>query len=376
MKKRCPLSKMALFGVFALSLSLPSCVSIAALQGQEHRLSPPFDAAAIRARSGQPDTKTFSCGTPPEPLRDLQFESIYGNLSSNNSIIDPSAYDAYSEKTAPLGRYQNGLTSMANRYLKSAPHNPEIAVCTLKWLEAWAEEGALLGDVNRTGAFVRKWVLSSIALSYIQIRDEPMLDPWSDQKVRSWILEVSNAVIADFSRDTDKESRQNNHLYWAAWAVASAAVALDDPSMFRWAMKQAKFGMSQIEKDGTLALELKRGRMALNYHVFAASPLIMLAEIGARNGVDLYAENDGALKRFARRVIGGLDNPAYFEKLTHEKQDVSRILSATNLVWLEPYNARYPDTQADKWLKKLQPLRNSRVGGNATLLYGRHHRSD
>src|SRR5688500_3500518 len=117
--------------VLAVGLTLVSCMT-AAPQAREGGIKPPFDTAMIRARAGEPDHRTFQCATPPEALHDLQMESIYGSLSSNSSVVDPEAYDAYIEGIAPISRYQKGLISMANRYMQSNPPRPEIAACTLK----------------------------------------------------------------------------------------------------------------------------------------------------------------------------------------------------------------------------------------------------
>jgi poly(beta-D-mannuronate) lyase len=290
-------------------------------------------------------------------------------MSDNSSIIDFNAYDNYAEDTKPIGRFQRGLTSMANRYVSSNPARPEIAACTLSWLKAWADDDALMGNVNRMGESVRKWALSPIALSYIQIRDEPSLNARQKRAVESWIRRVATAVVNDFSRDTDLSSRRNNHLYWAAWGVASAAAALNDVSMFDWAMERARYGIAQIEPDGTLPLELARGPMAMNYHIFAAMPLTMLAEIGEKNGVDLYHENDKGVRRLSNRILNSLDDPAFFVKRTGAAQDLSRSVTSGTLAWLELYDARSSNLLSESWLKTLRPMRQARMGGNATLLY-------
>lgn len=373
MKYAVAAGKMLLGGLCALSLALPACTGASAQNsyksGHDYDIRPPFDADLIRARDGVRDIKSYRCGEVPPPLHDLQFESIYGDLSQNRSIIDPDAYEAYIDGIAPISQYQKELTGMANRYLRSVPPRPDIASCALAWLDEWARSNALLGDANHTGEAVRKWVLAPIALSYVQIRDQPDLDPRAVKRVESWIRHVSKAVVADYKTDTEKNSRRNNHLYWAAWGVASAAVALDDASLFDWAMKRARFGIAQIRPDGTLPLELVRGRMALNYHVFALNPLIMLAVLGQRNGVDLYAENNGALDRLAQRTLDGLADPRYFEELTGEEQDTGRVYTDSQLGWMEPYSTRSDHPQISLWLDRLRPLRQARFGGDMSLLY-------
>lgn len=361
----------------ALGFAMASCVTGVASQSPVSSagtarggMQAPFDITSIRG-GAKPDNRGFLCGTPPDALRDIQLSSIYGNLTTNRSVIDPDSYDAYIEGSAPIREFQNGLTQMANRYINAPTPRPDIAACTLSWLAAWADGGALMGDMNATGESIRKWTLSSVAMTYLQIRDDRNLDPAQRRRVEDWMRRVSKTVIADFSRDADKASRRNNHLYWAAWGVAAAGVALNDSGMFNWAMARAQFGIDQIGPDGTLPLETARGQKALQYHSFAAIPLIMMAEIGFKNGVNLYNRNNGGLHRLTRRILGSLDDTSYFDRIAGAKQDIIRTITPATLVWLEPYNARFPGVEESKWIAQLRPLRAARVGGNATLLYGR-----
>ena len=97
---------------------------------------------------------------------------------------------------------------------------------------------------------------------------------------------------------------------------------------------------------------------------------MMTASLAQKNGVDLFKENDKALKRLARVLIENLENQEYFENLTGEKQNLERTITSSNLSWLEPYYNDSGDPEALKWLEKFRPVKHSRVGGDATLLYG------
>jgi poly(beta-D-mannuronate) lyase len=176
-------------------------------------------------------------------------------------------------------------------------------------------------------------------------------------------------VRDDFSRDSRLRSRQNNHLYWAAWSVGAAGMALDDDSMFRWAIEKEKVGLDSIQADGTLPTELERGKKAYLYHLFAAMPLFMLAGAAERNGVDLFQENNGALKRLGDVSLKNLGHPAYFEQLTNEEQDMTRVGTPSDLGWVEIYRQHYADPRADAALREFRPMKQSRFGGNITLLY-------
>lgn len=333
-------------------------------------LRPPFDLTLAQENVERPFTSDFTCPSITEPVRDLFFESMYDKKKArNSSIVSPEAYKAYKEETEGIRALENTLATTANRYLRTDPPRPKIAQCVMDWIVYWADHDGFLGKTNSMGEFVRKWALSSIALAYMQVRNDPAIPQELDDKARQWIYDIANLVIRDFSRGPDKNSRNNNHMYWAAWGVASAAMALDNREMFDWAMRQARLGIDQIQDDGSLPLEMDRGPKAFNYHHYAAIPLFLMAEAGSRNGVDLFAENDQGLRRLARLVLANMENQTYFEKKTGKKQDLHRTITSSNLVWLEIYNKHYHDPDALRWLREYRPMKHSRAGGDVTLLY-------
>ncbi|MCB1783648.1 MAG: alginate lyase family protein [Alphaproteobacteria bacterium] len=332
-------------------------------------LTPPFDIELARASVQSPYTSKYKCKPIPAPQEDLFFESMYDKKSKNSSIVSPEALKAYQEKTTSIRDLEKGLASISDRYLYSNPPRPEIAACGISWMIFWANHDGFLGQANSMGEFVRKWALASISLSYIQIKDDESLSKKDKEKVRKWIHNMAVHVINDFSDHRERASRQNNHLYWAAWGVMSAAVALDDRDMYKWALDQARFGIFQIQPDGNLPLEIERGPKAYNYHHYAAIPLFLMAETASRNGDDIFGENDNALARLARLILDNMEDQTYFVEKTGKKQNLERTISSSNLAWLEIYYKHSNDPEALRWLEEYRPIKHSRAGGNVTLLY-------
>jgi poly(beta-D-mannuronate) lyase len=355
--------------VMASSVVLLAGVSLPSLSARAATLEPPFDASGVQSKVGKADKRDFSCGQPPPAQRNLQFYSMYKEGDDSHSIIDPKADAAYKEAYKPIAALEKGLTSMANRFVRSSPPRSDIAACTLEWIDIWAEGNAMLGDVNKNGEYIRKWLIASVSNSWFQIKDDPKLDPDKKKEVLEWIHKVGKAAQDDFSRDPSERSRQNNHLYWAAWGVASAAIATNDHDMFDWAMGREKFGISQIQPDGSLPLEVLRKKKAWHYHVFAAAPLFMLAEAGYRNGVDLFHENDEGLHRLGSLILKNIGHPDDFKRLTGEEQETDKTADSSDLNWVEVYARHYHDPLAESALEKFRPLKTSRMGGDVTLLY-------
>ena len=72
---------------------------------------------------------------------------------------------------------------------------------------------------------------------------------------------------------------------------------------------------------------------ALHYHFYALAPLVLLAEFGAANRLDLYAVNDGAIHHMVRRSVAGLEDSGPFEHATGSPKSSQRRPVGTR--WLD-----------------------------------------
>ena len=349
------------------------CVCLSGGAGASDKaLKPPFDVDEIRTAKGKAFEEEFKCPPSPDAVRDLHFESFYQNERA--SEINEEAYAVYINKYKPLRLFEKNVISWANNYVQAAPPREDYARCVLSWLHDWSREKAMLGEMTHNGEFIRKWILASLALSYEQIKDAPSLDKEKKDRVEAWLHDLGNAALIDFSTKTERRSRQNNHLYWAAWAVGITGVAVQEPKFYHWAMDRAEYGIAQIKEDGTLPHELYRESRALQYHLFAAMPLVMLAELSAANGRDLYALNDGRLHRLVKRSLAGIDDPSYIAKKAGGEQNMERVKNRSIMAWVEAYDARFPDRERrriEKLRNELPPFMLSRVGGDTALLYAK-----
>ena len=331
-------------------------------------LMSPFDGPLARERQGKPATP-FACAKPPEPQRDLTMGGFYADRGAGSSVVDERAMATYRAATAAINKFEADLTTMADRYVASKPAEATLAACALDWLFAWSAADAMLGRASDQGGYVRKWGLAPISASYLKIREEPGLDAARKKSVEAWIGRWATVVRDDYN-STKNESRRNNHVYWAAWSVGLAAVVGDDRKLFAWSMDKARLGLKQVTPAGVLPLEMARKARAYHYHVFGAAPLVMVAELAARNGVDLYAEYDGALARLVGLTVAGYDDDGFFVKASGQGQDRSGSIKGNNFPWLEPYYARTADPAAGALIRRLRPMREVRVGGDLTMLFG------
>lgn len=334
---------------------------VAALEGP----FPPAPAAQIS--TGTDD----ACGTPPTPIVALRTLSKYQGDDPTKSRIDPHSEAEYERTMEPVRTLTRRVVKAANAYRASGGRNNNAALCALKDLDAWASLGALSRIENDKAYDTQGKTIAGLALAYLQVR-EVGLDESKRRRTVAWLAAMADDLARYVSASRGKSAR-NNHRYWSGLGVAAAGVAADRRELVAWGIESARIGLRQVGADGTLPLELERAERARDYHLYALAPLVLIAEIAAKNGVDLYAENEGALQRLETRVISSLDEPSYFETLTGRRQLAfpggGGGVPSYRLAWLEPFNARFPSRVGTALLDSKRPVVETGLGGNLTILY-------
>ncbi|MGF9758728.1 alginate lyase family protein [Microvirga sp. 0TCS3.31] len=313
----------------------------------------------------------YECEAPVPPVITLETQSKYKQNDTSRATIDEAANEDYVKTLVPLRAYAKGLVKISNDYVRSSPKNPAAAVCALAWLEQWASANAMTDMRSKQALFNLSQTLGGFALAYLQIRNAPDLPEEQKKRVESWLRTLGRQVVN--SKDNNLEvSGRNNHRYWAGLAAAASGIAAGDEHLVEWGMDSARIGLSQITPEGTLPLEISRGKRARDYHIYAAEPLVATAELARSRGVDFYAENNGALKRLVDRVVASLDDPAFFEKTSGAKQEPfpdNGTVPANRIAWLEIYQSRFPSPRIEAVLAPRRPLASSGLGGDLTLLF-------
>ena len=321
------------------------------------RLRSPWDGQTIKLTDAG-----YKCPDPPEFAKSLYAESYY--TDEHHSIIDPTKKEAFEDATeAPthLGQYV-GLA--ADAYLQKGSR--AAAQCAYSLLTAAAQAKAWSEKMPTNNAtYEQKWLLSGTAMAYLKIRDSGVGSAEDDKLIQKWFAMLAGRIrdYVDDKRRNPNSDAWNNHLYWAGLAVAAAGVAANNKGDFHWGLDAYKTGASEIGPQGQLPRELARAGMALHYHLYALAPLVMLAELGEANGVDLYAEKNGAIDRLARLCEAGLQNPEIFAKATGVAQNVPDKISGFEIGWAVPYVKRHPDAQLSQWIAQAATVRFWQWGG-------------
>ena len=316
---------------------------------------------------GKPVTMTsapYTCPATPNIAPDLTTDGFYRLDDPTHSIVDQARQEAYNKSSGPVKAAGQAVVAAADAYRTTGSR--QAAECALKLIDAMAKQHSLTGKMSSNQAYyVQGWVVGAIAISYLKTRDAHLATPEQAKSIAQWLVNAGVETKSYFDPRQAKgtSDARNNHLYWAGVELAAIGVAANKRTDFDWAVATYDAGVKQIRPDGTLPLEMARGKRALHYHLYALAPLVMIAEFGEANGMDLYAHSDGAIHKLADVSIAGLSNPEFFTKATGVQQEVSARPSGDQIGWAPPYEQRFANPQLAKFIANAPNLSVYYLGG-------------
>lgn len=324
----------------------------------EKPLQSPWDLQQVKLTDA-----TYECPKPVHLSADLTTDGFYSD--SKSSIIDPVKWKAYVESAGPFKKLGDEAVAAADAYRSTGSR--AASQCVLTLLNAAAADGVFTGKMSSNQAyFVQGWVIGALAIAYLKVRDSGLVHPDEVAFLTKWMKAVGKQTMDyyDVRLAQPGGELQNNHLYWAGVEIAAIGIAANDRRLFDWAVATFRNGAQQITPEGTLPLEMRRGQRALHYHLFAASPLVYLAEFGEDNGIDLYAENNGAIKRLVDRATAGLAGSGYFNHEAGIKQEEPNgPPSAEAIGWAKVYVKRFPTPAISALIAQAPSLSYMYLGG-------------
>jgi poly(beta-D-mannuronate) lyase len=313
---------------------------------------------------GKPVTATeaaYVCPAVAHIAPDLLTDGFYRLDDPTHSIIDPMRQEAYRKSSDGVKRVGMEIVQAADAYRTTG--SKQAAQCAMNQILTLAQEHALAGKMSSSQAYyVQGWVAGAIAIAYLKVRETGIATPQQAQTVAAWLQSIGKQTIAYYE---EHRKAQNNHLYWAGVELAAIGVAADNPKDFAWAMETYNTGVDKIQPDGTLPLEIARGSRALHYHLYALAPLVLLAEFGETNHMDLYARANGAIHRLVNTSVAGLLDPTPFVKATNVQQEVPKTISGDQIGWAPPYVKRFPNPALEQMIQAAPGLSVFYLGGLA-----------
>lgn len=211
-----------------------------------------------------------ACPAPPPAVVSPPGVAYY--TDSMHSARDQTLFQLNRNALAPLDRYLADVARMSDAHLKG---DKEAGSCTLAWLTAWANEGALLGEPTSgvQARSQRRWSVAAIALSALKVWD--VASEGDRSILRPYILRLAQAVQQDAAADKVR----NNLLYWAGLVDMASAWLTDNTQMSERAVVICRGAIASLTPQGSLPLEDLRGPRAIDYNGFALFPLSLIATL-------------------------------------------------------------------------------------------------
>ena len=348
-------SSVGICAVLCAMVLLPSL----AMAAPSTALLSPWDERPVKVTAAG-----YSCDVPPALPKDIVAYDFYSD--AQHSVIDPTRYAAYNAAAKRFDDVMHAAESAADNFQSTGSR--AAAECVLRILVLNAQAGAMTGDrASNQSYYVQNWTLGALAVTWLKVRGAEPGSAEDRKLVTGWLQQLAGQVHDYFAERHAKPTTdaQNNHFYWAGFAVMSAAVAANDRTLFDWGVSTYDDGVGRIQPDGTLPLEMARGQRALHYHLFALAPLVTMAEFGAANSIDLYGRNHSALSLLIYRTMGGLEDNKYFTAKAGAVQDTPEKgkITSNDVVWLTPYLRRYPNGDLSRLLHSVSPRPYNYLGG-------------
>src|SRR5579859_2553739 len=276
------------------------------------------------------------CPPVPPAMRDIKAQGYY--IDSKNSIVDEDKRRQNLEMTKPLNDYLRRIAEWSDDRQQEGQ-----GACAAAWLDGWAAGGALLGEMvhinNDQSDYMRQWELDGAAMVYLKVQAAAI--PEQRAAIEPWLKEVARRNLAYWD---DPAKHRNNHYYWTGVGILATAAATGDKALLEQGRAIFTKGVSDIEDDGALPMEMARGAKALHYHNYALTPLVVMAELGSRaTGEDWYGADGRRLDLLAERVLSGWRDGAWFADRTGVAQE--KLSGHSDLGWVELYrkHASHPD---------------------------------
>ncbi len=307
-------------------------------------------------------TSHLSCERSPPPVSTLT--SVHYYTDARNSVADEAKRAEDERLQQPVTSFIRYVTEESDAYMRTGETGH--AACAAQWLDDWAQARALAETANAGGDFRRSWYLSGLAISWLKIRDTVAAEPRS--RIDAWLSGQAQLIVAFYAQPDNVNNALNNHGDWAALAVAAAAAASNDRDLFAWAEQRFRTNLAQITPEGALPLEIARGQRALHYHLFALTPLVLMARFERANGRDDF--DQAALTRLESFARTSLDDPRRITELAGAAQEKPTAKNdPSEWVWAA-LSQQPPSPVLKAVLQYRRPLIDPRCGGDVVLDWG------
>jgi poly(beta-D-mannuronate) lyase len=298
--------------------------------------------------------RAMGCPTFPAPISDINAFEFRTDIGG---AVDPVLRERNNAVMEPLRTYARFVSSAADRFVADA--DIPAGMCALSGLRQWAQASALLGVMaNAQAERERATLVSGLAFAYLKTKGLASDD---DKKlIEAWLVDLAKSVETGFAGPARPRSVE-----LAGLAALAVGAATGDREHWQFGESVYDQALAAIDNDGLLSTAMMGGERVLFDQNIALGALVMMAELAARQlGQNWYMRHDGAIHRFADRVLDGLHDPSWLGERCGKSQFLP---SGRDLAWIAFYARRFPDRFAGR-VPDGANFQSPRLGGDLTVL--------
>jgi poly(beta-D-mannuronate) lyase len=301
-------------------------------------------------------SQALGCPAFPAPISDINAVEFRSDIGG---AIDPGLRDRNNAAMEPLRIFARMVSGAADRFVADA--DTPAGMCALAGLRQWAQARALLGVMANTQAErERATLLSGLTFAYLKTKSLASGD--DHRLVEAWLDDLAKSIEAGFG---DPARPRPRGFELAALAALAVGAATGDRQHWQFGENAYDQALASIDQDGLLSTAMTGGERVLYDQNIALGALVIMAELAARqSGEDWYMRRDGAIHRFADKVLDGLRDPSWFGKRCGESQFLP---SGRDLAWIAFYARRFPARFAGR-VPDGANFQSPRLGGDLTVL--------
>jgi poly(beta-D-mannuronate) lyase len=301
---------------------------------------------------------------PAPPPHGQDIPSRY--ISGSHGELNPVEH----QLSEPYYKIEEIAAQGADKYL--ATGDPAEANCVIQALIPWVQDKAALLDYNAKDDMVvwfqSTWTVASLSLSVSIIRSEPKLNAADRDRVIAWLRKAALKAVGE-SRGPNSGTSTNNHFFWRGLAATAAGVISGDNKLFAQGLRTYATAIGEMDDQGAFPDEMERHELAMHYQAFAIEPLVMIAELAYRRGMNIYPleQHGHRLSNAVNFLSRALADPSIIKKYTPEAQKLDPDMQPGNplLSWTELWAARTGDSAWQKYVEAT--YFDLRLAGSTTL---------
>ncbi len=275
----------------------------------------------------------------------------------------------------------------------------EARRAVVRLIARWAKGRAMtkLEDPEDASSYyvVERTLLPTIVTYWLTVRGDTRIKASTRARIERWLeglVERSRRRRVDPA--SDEVSARNNHAYLAAGVLMAWGTLTGDPDLVETAVAVYRRAIADMRADGSFPLETMRGARALWYQRHAVASLVVIAEMAAVQGIDLYGYRVGErdLHRAVTFLLDAVERPERVWRYAeaninpgpvrdYRRQDLGFLARRPHgrhyMAWAEIYMARFPEREESRRLAALlaetqsdfRPMIDEYAGGNTSCFF-------